>query len=118
MKERRSAFDDVKARAWLMVEKEMTLVAAKPVPVRLDELAIAYGIQYARFEPLWSTVKLVKTEGGFYILVNTDGPEVVEPAGSILKHDDGKWQKFSRPLRFSIAHEIAHLIFLEVADWE
>ncbi|MFL5246000.1 MAG: ImmA/IrrE family metallo-endopeptidase [Gemmataceae bacterium] len=70
-----------------------------------------------RFEPLLSTAKLVKIEAGSYILMNTEAPGANQPPGTILDVKGGRWSDLAPPLRFTIAHEIAHTVFMK-AGWD
>ncbi len=117
-KQKRSKFDELSQRAWRTIEDLTKSIAAKPLPVALDEVASSFGIRYIRFEPLLSTAKLVKIEAGFYILMNTEAPGANQPAGTILDAKGGKWLDLAPSLRFTVAHEVAHAIFLEAGwDW-
>lgn len=117
-KQRRSKFDELADRAWGTVAELMKSVADKPLPVSLDEMASSFGIRYLRFEPLLSTAKLVKIEGGFYILMNTEAPGATESRGATLEVESGNWSHLAPALRFTIAHEIAHAVFLQAGwDW-
>ena len=50
--------------------------------------------------------------------MNTEAPGATEPPGTILEVESGKWSQLAAALRFTIAHEIAHAVFLEAGwDW-
>ena len=75
-------------------------------------MAKALGVERIRFEPLISDAGLAKTAEGFEIVINTEAPGATEPPGSIFLADDGRWNELRSPLRFSVAHELAHVPFL------
>jgi hypothetical protein len=116
-KRKRSKFDDLSEITWRTVGELARSLGDKPLPVQLDEVASSFGIQYVRFEPLLSTAKLVKIEDGFYILMNTEAPGANQPPGTILDVDKGVWSDLAPPLRFTIAHEIAHAVFSK-SGWD
>jgi hypothetical protein len=117
-KQRRSKFDDLSDRAWRTVGDLAKSAGDKALPVSLDEMASSFGIRYVRFEQLLSTAKLVKIETGFFILMNTEAPGATELPGTILEVESGKLSHLAPALRFTIAHEIAHAVFLQAGwDW-
>lgn len=115
---RRTKFDDLREQAWRGVCDWAKAVASKPLPTPLHVLARLRKIQCVRFEPLLSTAGLTKHDNGYAIVVNTEAPGVTQNGGTVLPLDNA-WDDLAPPLRFTLAHEISHLFFLdgiEVAD--
>lgn len=114
-KKRKSKFDDTVQQAYL-VAQEWAMSVADQVPVPLQKLANEKRILRIRFEPLISTSGLVKNEDGFDIVVNTEAPGTTqkEKAGTVQEINNSDWSIFASPLLFNIAHEIAHVIFIDV----
>ena len=115
-KKRKSNFDDFVQKAYL-VAQEWAMSMVDRVPVPLHELAIGKNIQRIRYEPLLSTSGLVKAKDGFDIFLNTEAPGVIynQKAGTVQEINSTAWSNFDPSLLFGIAHEIAHVIFLDVA---
>lgn len=49
--------------------------------------------------------------------MNTEAPGATHRPGTILEVESGKWADLGKPLRFTIAHEIAHAIYFD-AGWD
>lgn len=113
-KKRKSKFDDFVQKAYL-VAQEWAMSVADRVPVPLHELAKQRNIHRIRFEPLISISGIVKTKDGFDIVVNTeDAPEAIQKGSTVQEVNNSDWSNFKLPLLFSMAHEIAHVIFFDV----
>lgn len=84
-------------------------------PVDLAGFAKDVGIQHVRFKPLISDAGLAKVGDSLEIVVNTEAPGVTLPAGTTASVDDGTWGKFQSSLRFTVAHEIVHAVFIRAA---
>jgi hypothetical protein len=109
---RRTKFDDLREQAWRGVCDWAKAVASEPLPTPLHVLARLQKIQCVRFEPLLSTAGLTKHDNGYAIIVNTEAPGVTQNAGAVLPADNA-WDDLAPPLRFTLAHEISHLFFLD-----
>lgn len=118
VKEERSAIARVSEEAWRFTEKLCALSANTPPPAPLEEFAKELGIRCVRFKPLLSDGALAKEGKDLEIVLNTEAPGAAWPAGTVLPVDDGKWGALNPPLRFSVAHEIAHAVFLKVAGYD
>src|SRR5712691_12314738 len=92
-----------------------TQVYDQSPPVDLEEYAKSIGIQHIRFKPLISDAGLAQRGEDLEIVLNTEAPGVTLPAESTASLGDGTWGKFERSLRFTIAHEIAHGVFIRIA---
>ena len=115
-KKRESIFDDIVQQAYL-VAQQWAMSVADQVPVPLHKLAKEKNIHHIRFEPLISTSGLVKAKDGFDIFINTEAIGVThnQKAGTVQEINSTAWSNFDPSLLFGIAHEIAHVIFLDVA---
>ena len=112
-KKRKTKFDDFVQKAYLVAQEWADSVVDQ-VPVPLHKLAKEKNIHRIRFEPLLSTSGLVKEKEGFDIFINTEAPGATQKAGTVQQINNTDWNNFAPPLLFGIAHEIAHLIFLDV----
>lgn len=113
--ERKSKFDVLREQVWRKVEEWSKSVANGPLPAPIHELAKAWNIRRVRFEPLLSTAGLGQDEDGYVLFVNTEAPGATQSAGTVLEVD-GNWRNFGSPLRFTLAHEISHVIFFDTAE--
>lgn len=110
----RTKFEDLKEQAWRTAYGWSRTAGRRPLPTPLHELATLHKIQCIRFEPLLSTAGVMKHENGYAIVVNTEAFGVTQGTGTTLQVDSG-WNNLAPPLRFTIAHEISHLFFLDEA---
>ncbi len=114
MYKRSKKFDDLVPKAHAVVQ-EWAKSVADQIPVPLHKLAKERNIRYIRFEPLISTSCLLKANDGYGIFVNTEATNPSQIAGTIQEIENSDWSNLEKQLLFSIAHEIAHVIFLDVA---
>jgi len=111
---RRSRFDAVLDRALRRTDEIAQSLGTMELPIRLSELAHPLRVRTVRFEPLLSSAGLEKTTHGFNIIVNTEAYGASHPAGTVLDASGGAWADLAPPIRFSVAHEMAHVIFIQV----
>jgi hypothetical protein len=110
-----SPFDRLRQRAWPVVNQWAQSVADDPLPVALQALAVAYKVRAVVFERLLSDTALEREGDGFLICVNTEARGANDKAGTELELARSDLSTLTPPLRFSIAHELAHLIILELS---
>ena len=110
-----SAFDKLRQQAWRVVNQWAQSVADDPLPVALDALAVAHKIRAVVFEPLFSDTAVEKEENGFLICVNTEARGAHYKSGTEIEITRANLNALTPQLRFSIAHELAHLIILEIS---
>lgn len=115
MPRRKSGFEPLRQDACQKVETWCDSIHARPLPVPLHELAKSRNITSIQFKPLISTAGLKKTSDGYVIVVNSLADGVTQPAGTELAPSDA-WAEFRPPLRFSIAHEVAHVLLYDCLD--
>ena len=113
---RKTKFDQLREQAVRRAEEWGKSVTTSPAP--LHELAKSLEIQSIRFEPLLSSAGLEKNTRGFSIIVNTEGFGATSPAGTVLQPSEEEWGELRPPVRFSVAHEMAHVIFMKLARAE
>lgn len=113
---RKSKFDILRKKAFYQASKWGQSSTEKPV--LLHQLGKSLGVTGIRFEPLLSMAGLEKSSDGFNIIINTEAFGVDFPSGTILKTDYDDWSKLNPPVRFSVAHELAHIIFYDLAKDE
>jgi len=110
-----SAFEPLRRKVCRQVEIWCNSIREKPLPIPLHELAKARNITTIQFKPLISTAGLKKTSDGYVIVVNSFADGVTQPTGTEMPPSDA-WAKFLPPLRFSIAHEIAHVLLYDCVN--
>ncbi len=83
----------------------------------LVRVAREFKIESIRFEPLLSDAGLKRLEsGGLEIVINTDASYRRVRHGTVMRIEDGgELSKLNPYLRFTVAHEIAHAIVLEIS---
>ena len=106
---RRSAFTALRERAWCVIDAWAATCLDETLPP-IHDLARTYGVRAIRFEPLLSTAGLSKVSDGFLVHVNSDAYDD-KPEGTVLDVNEETLWNLRPPVRFSVAHEIAHAIF-------
>ncbi len=86
-----------------------------PPPVSLRRVAKELGVRRIEFAPLWSNAGLRKVRDGYEIVLNTESPGVNENPGEQLVMDSEAPTDVQPPVRFTIAHELAHMVSLKIA---
>lgn len=99
-------------RAWSVVNEWTQSVSDKRLPIGLETLAAAQKVCAIQFEPLFSDTAVEPEGDAFLICVNTEGRGVNQKAGTRWEMLPDALSQLTPPLRFSIAHELAHLIIL------
>lgn len=85
------------------------------VPTNLTELGRRRGLGAIRFRPILGSAGLLKTQQGFDVVVNTEARGAETRPKDILL-PDSDWNILAPPVRFTIAHEIAHTVLIEIAE--
>ena len=75
-----------------------------------------YGVRRIEFEPLLSTAGLEKEEDGYVMSVNTEAAGANRKEGMALEISAETCLSLNTALRFTLAHELAHLVLLSIAD--
>lgn len=117
-KEESSLITRVSEEAWKITEKLSAACANMSPPAPLEGYAKELRVRCVRFEPLLSGGGLARSGKDFEIVLNTEAPGSACPAGTKLSADDGKWGELKPLRRFSIAHEIAHAVFLKAVGYD
>jgi Zn-dependent peptidase ImmA (M78 family) len=104
--------------AWRRTLEVVASVAALPPPTPLNTIASLLSIDKIRFAPLVSDAGLARDGEKFEIVVNTEASPTPYAAGTVLLASDSKWSDLHATLRFTVAHEIAHVIFLQQAGFD
>lgn len=112
---RQSQFGRLRKEAWRFLDKYARSGTDGPLPVALSDMLAAKKVRAIRFEPLWSDAGVEEDGDGFVICVNTEARGVREAPGTTVAVSEYDWTRVASPVRFSIAHELAHLIVLELA---
>lgn len=112
---RQSQFGRLRKEAWRFLDKYAKSGTDGPLPVALADMLAARKVRAIRFEPLWSDAGVEADGDGFVICVNTEARGVREVSETTVAVSEYDWTRVGSPVRFSIAHELAHLIVLELA---
>src|SRR2546422_11139957 len=113
---KKTVFDTLRQRSEAAAVRWGGTLRGKPLPVPLHELAESLQVKHVRFEPLLSTAGISKAQDGFAIFVNTEARGPSQSQGTVLGLDQDTWAGFEPSTRFTLAHELAHLLFFEAAD--
>jgi hypothetical protein len=98
------------------LDRAALLTAASAFPVALNDVARALNVRRIRIQPLLCRAGVRRLVDGYEVIVNEETPGTKELIAASLEIDAPEWQKLSPTLRFWIAHELAHLIYIECAD--
>jgi hypothetical protein len=109
-----SKLEKVELRAWDIINEWANKWSARPLPVPLEELARAYKVVRVDVQALLGTAGIEKEGDAFVICVNSEADGVKLPEGATIDVSSETWAKLSRPLRFTLAHELSHLILLQI----
>lgn len=112
---RQSQFGRLRKEAGRFLDKYARSGTDGRLPVALGDVLAARKVRAIRFEPLWSDAGVEEDGDGFVICVNTEARGVREAPGTTVAVSEYDWTRLASPVRFSIAHELAHLIVLELA---
>jgi hypothetical protein len=109
---RASRFEPLQEEAWRAVER-WAASNSHATPVPLHDLAALYDVRRICFDRLFSSAGLSKAADGFVVYVNTGAYGVDQIAGTVLEVNAETLKALKPSVRFSVAHEIAHAIFLK-----
>lgn len=107
--------ETISKNAWHIAQEWSASIANSALPLHLNALAKSHGVRGIRFSPLLSDAGLEKDGNGYEIVINTDAFGGYQD-GTIFSVDNDSWSDLDLALRFRIAHEVAHLVFLEAAE--
>ena len=110
------AFDNLVPRAWQAVAEWAAKCSQLRPPVRIEELANTYRVKQIEFEPLLSTAGIEKDGDGFVISVNPEADGATNAEGDVLKISAESLSPLASSVRFTLAHELAHLILYSLSD--
>jgi hypothetical protein len=114
----RLTFEQLLPRAWAIVDEWAAKWASGSLPVPLEDLARAYKVRRVEFEPLLSTGGLEQEEDEFVVYLNPEADGVDQRDGDTMGVAAGAWSALRSPVRFTLAHELAHLILYSLANYE
>jgi len=102
---------------WDRIEKAALIKAAGLTanslsPVSLEQIASTLAVRRARIVPLLCTAGLRKDEEGFEIWINTEAPGMRANIPRTMEFLNADMPALPPPVRFSFAHELAHLILM------
>ena len=108
------SLEGLTARARRRSEKICDAFDDRP-PVILNDLGRLHNVGAVKFKPILGSAGLLKTKGGFDIVIDTEARGAKESSAFILPVDSSDWNDLRPPVRFSVAHEIAQLLLVEIA---
>ena len=109
-----SPFSELRRRAWHQAWKMSACAAANAPPVALHELADKLRIRRIEFLPLLSTAGVGPVENGYVVYINTRAPGATRISKKCLDLTHEDFTSLTSPLRFSVAHEMAHVFFFDL----
>ncbi len=112
----RGAFEPLKEQVRRRAEQWTNSVHGQPLPVPIQELARAIRIRGLVFRPLLSTAALKRAGDGYLIVLNPLADRT--PSIELVEVPPDRWSTFKGSLRFSIAHEMVHVMFYEAVGGE
>lgn len=110
----KSNLEELKERARKEVASLVKRIERDDLPVDLKSLAAAEGVRAVRFRPILGTAGLAKISDGYHIVINTEAPGATNAAEHTCDMESSEWTEFRAPIRFSIAHELAHLVLVRL----
>lgn len=110
-----SRLKKLKTAVWIHADQLAQAAAGGKFPVPLRRMAAEAKIKKIKFEPLLSSAGLQDKVSSFVIWVNTEARQVDQPAGKELDVENDDWSSMRPAVRFSIAHEIAHVLIINAA---
>lgn len=116
----KSKFDSLTEGAWHTAEEMIKAAAELGRDSSLSQLAKALNVRRVRFQPLLSTAGVTKNDDGFDMVINTEARCVMPEMAGEFDTDRVERADILPPVRFTLAHELAHLVFLKVkgGSWD
>jgi hypothetical protein len=109
-----SSFRQLREKAWSEALRTSEWACRFGLPVSLRELAIRLNVRRLEFKPLISTGGIGSDDaGGYVIYVNPRAPGAESVTKRHLDLTADEFASFPPPLRFTIAHEMAHVFFFK-----
>jgi hypothetical protein len=108
------SFVQLRQRAWRRVLELSDVAGDCAPPVPLNEIATRLSIRGVEFLPLVSTAGVGPVEDGYGVYINTRAPGAAPFGRSCLHTTREDFDRLSAPLRFTVAHEMAHVLFFEL----
>ncbi|MFO0968499.1 MAG: ImmA/IrrE family metallo-endopeptidase [Gemmataceae bacterium] len=108
----------IRDKAWAEVEDWNKQLYARELPVSLEHLAKSYSVVRLMRAPLFSSAGLRqpnRRKSEFVIVINSDKFKDGNEEETEIPLTDGELRDLEPTIRFSIAHEIAHVVFLKAS---
>src|SRR5258706_11458050 len=112
---RKNKLVPISEEVWGDLVKLSEAFPSKSPPVDLEGYANDVGIEHVRFKPLISDAGLARNGDDLEVIINSESPGAL-PTGTTASVGDGTWQKFRPSHRFTVAHEIAHAVFMRAVE--
>jgi hypothetical protein len=109
-------FAALREKAWRGLQRLSQDVSETAPPVRLHAVATRLHVRRVEFVPMVSTAGVKPIEDGYVILVNTTAAGASRVTKRHLEVTESDFDSLSVPLRFCIAHELAHIVFYDLFD--
>lgn len=111
-------FASIRDKAWAEVDAWSKQLYARDLPVSLEYLAKSYSVVRLMKAPLFSSAGLRqpnRRKSEFVIVINSDKFNDGNDKEMEMPLTDGTLRDLEPTIRFSIAHEIAHLVYLKAS---
>lgn len=117
-KEGKSAFGSICEKAWKTAEEWGNHLLIDELPTPLVDLAKSYSVTRIERAPIFSSAGLKHaglkhSRDAFCIVINTETSGINETEETEISLTEESLRKLPDKVRFSIAHEIAHLVILK-----
>lgn len=112
-------FSVLRKHAWHAAAKLAAYAPQCQAPVALHEFAARLRIRRLEFRPMLSTAGIAVVPDGYVIFINTNAPGASLIEKKVLQIGAEDFDQLTTPLRFNVAHELAHVIFYDLlgGDW-
>ena len=97
------------------IRRAAELTGSATLPVPMNEVARAMKVRQMRILPLLCRAGVRRLVDGYELIVNTEAPGVTAAPNTSFGLDAPEWRNLGSALRFWIAHELAHLVYIECA---
>lgn len=111
-RDRRSrALSKLRDQAWKQAHAMSAAAAEDAPPVALHSLASALRIRHIELLPMLCTAAIGPAEGGYVVYINSTASGADDIAKERLELTAEDFARLNVRLRFSVAHEMAHVFF-------
>src|SRR5713226_7006091 len=110
------SLSDIRECAWEQAHQMSLSVADAAPPVALHKLAALLRIRRIELLPMLCTAGIGPVEDGYVIYINSTAKGTANFTKKRLDLTDEDFRSLNVSLRFSVAHEMAHVLFFNALD--